>query len=103
MTAGNAPRFRSPPAADPDVRGEGPPPPRAAANPHVFVTIPTANFSHRQILEGVLEYARKCGPWLFHLSTGDIAAQGLRRRRRKEAERGPEEKKESWAVSPEER
>ena len=49
------------------------------AVPHVFVTIPTANFSHRQILEGVLEHARKSGPWLFHLSTGDDAAQGLRR------------------------
>lgn len=47
--------------------------------PHVFVTIPTANFSHRQILEGVLEYARERGPWLFHLSTGDVAVQGLRR------------------------
>ncbi len=49
------------------------------AMPHVFVTIPTANFSHRQILEGVLEYARERGPWLFHLITGDVAAQGLRR------------------------
>ena len=51
----------------------------ARSMPHVFVTIPTANFSHRQILEGVLEYAREHGPWLFHLITGDVAAQGLRR------------------------
>ena len=81
MTAGKPARFRRPTAAEPDSKGAGPPPaePRAAANPHVFVTIPTANFSHRQILEGVLEHARKCGPWLFHLSTGDTAAQGLRR------------------------
>ena len=32
-----------------------------------------------------------------------IAAQGLRRRRRKEAERGPEKEKKSWAVTDKER
>lgn len=45
--------------------------------PHVLVTIPTANFTQRIILEGVLSYARDHGPWNFHLNTGDIAAQGL--------------------------
>ncbi|MDO4366332.1 MAG: substrate-binding domain-containing protein, partial [bacterium] len=52
---------------------------RHAAAPHILVTIPTANFTQRKILEGVLDYAREKGPWLFHLNTGDIAAQGLRR------------------------
>jgi len=47
--------------------------------PHILVTIPTANFTQRKILEGVLAYAREKGPWLFHLNTGDIAAQGLKR------------------------
>ncbi|MBR5094406.1 MAG: hypothetical protein IK095_04860, partial [Oscillospiraceae bacterium] len=32
-----------------------------------------------------------------------IAAKGLRRRRRREAERGPEKEKKSWAVSDKER
>ena len=52
-----------------------------ASPPHVLVTIPTANFTQRKILEGILDYARENGPWLFHLNTGDIAAQGLRRAR----------------------
>jgi len=47
--------------------------------PHVLVTIPTANFTQRKILEGILAYARENGPWLFHLNTGDVAAQGIRR------------------------
>lgn len=49
--------------------------------PHILVTIPTANFTQRKILEGILDYSRENGPWLFHLNTGDIAAQGLRRAR----------------------
>ena len=52
---------------------------RLSAAPHILVTIPTANFTQRKILEGVLAYARENGPWLFHLNTGDIAAQGLKR------------------------
>lgn len=51
----------------------------APAAPHILVTIPTANFTQRRILEGVLDYARAHGPWLFHLDTGDSAAQDLRR------------------------
>lgn len=53
-----------------------------AAAPHILVTLPTANFTHRRILEGILAYAREKGPWLFHLNTGDIAAQGLKRAQR---------------------
>ena len=52
---------------------------RLSAAPHILVTIPTANFTQRKILEGVLAYARENGPWLFHLNTGDIAEQGLKR------------------------
>ena len=47
--------------------------------PKILVTLPTANFTQRRILEGVLAYARDHGPWMFHLNTGDIAGQGLRR------------------------
>lgn len=47
--------------------------------PKILVTLPTANFTQRRILEGVLAYARDHGPWMFHLNTGDIAEQGLRR------------------------
>jgi len=54
-------------------------PTQHASAPHVLVTIPTANFTQRKILEGILGYAREKGPWLFHLNTGDIAAQGLKR------------------------
>ena len=50
-----------------------------SAAPHVLITIPTANFTHRKILDGILAHARENGPWLFHLNTGDIAAQGLKR------------------------
>ena len=52
---------------------------RLSAAPHILVTIPTANFTQRKILEGVLAHPRENGPWLFHLNTGDIAAQGLKR------------------------
>ena len=54
---------------------------RSSSAPHVLVTIPTANYTHRKILEGILAYAAEKGPWHFHLNTGDIAAQGLRRMR----------------------
>lgn len=51
----------------------------ASGTPRILVTIPTANFTHRKILEGILDYARAKGPWQFHLNTGDIAAQGMKR------------------------
>lgn len=35
--------------------------------PRVLVEIPTANFLFRRMLEGVLEYARRKGPWNFRL------------------------------------
>ena len=50
-----------------------------SAFPRILVTLPTANFTQRRILEGVLSYAREHGPWMFHLNTGDVAGQGLRR------------------------
>ena len=34
---------------------------RLSAAPHILVTIPTANFTQRKILEGVLAYAREAG------------------------------------------
>ena len=52
---------------------------RMSSIPKILVTLPTANFTQRRILEGVLAYARDHGPWMFHLNTGDIAGQGLRR------------------------
>lgn len=51
----------------------------ASGMPRVFVTIQTANFTHRKILEGILHYARAQGPWQFHLNTGDIDSQGMKR------------------------
>ena len=50
-----------------------------SAFPRILVTLPTANFTQRRILEGVLSYAREHGPWMFHLNTGEVAGQGLRR------------------------
>ena len=43
----------------------------------ILVVLPTSNFLHRQILEGILEYAKSNGPWQFHLVTGDDFEQGL--------------------------
>lgn len=43
----------------------------------ILVILPTSNFLHRQILEGILDYARKNGPWQFHLVTGDDFEQGV--------------------------
>jgi len=51
----------------------------ASGIPRVLVTIPTANFTHRKVLEGILDYARIKGPWQFHLNTGDIAVQDMKR------------------------
>ena len=46
-------------------------------NAKILVVLPTSNFLHRQILEGILEYAKSNGPWQFHLVTGDDFEQGL--------------------------
>ena len=46
-------------------------------NAKILVVLPTSNFLHRQILEGILEYAKTNGPWQFHLVTGDDFEQGL--------------------------
>jgi len=43
----------------------------------ILVILPTSNFLHRQVLEGILDYARENGPWQFHLVTGDDFEQGL--------------------------
>ena len=43
----------------------------------ILVILPTSNFLHRQILEGILEYSKSNGPWQFHLVTGDDFEQGL--------------------------
>ena len=42
----------------------------------ILVILPTSNFLHRQILEGILEYSKSDGPWQFHLVTGDDFEQG---------------------------
>lgn len=46
-------------------------------NAKILVILPTSNFLHRQILEGILGYARENGPWQFHLVTGDDFEQGV--------------------------
>ena len=46
---------------------------RMSSIPKILVTLPTANFTQRRILEGVLAYARDHGSWMIHLNTGDIA------------------------------
>ena len=46
-------------------------------NAKILVILPTSNFLHRQILEGILDYARENGPWQFHLVTGDDFEQGI--------------------------
>ena len=43
----------------------------------ILVILPTSNFLHRQILEGILEYSKSNGPWQFHFVTGDDFEQGL--------------------------
>ena len=49
----------------------------ASTFPKVLVILPTANVTHRRILEGVLSYARDHGPWRFHLNTDDAAGPDL--------------------------
>lgn len=46
-------------------------------NAKILIILPTSNFLHRQILEGILDYARENGPWQFHLITGDDFEPGL--------------------------
>ena len=43
----------------------------------VLIILPSDKFLHRQILEGILEYGRKRGPWQFHFETGDHYEQGI--------------------------
>ena len=43
----------------------------------VLIILPSDKFLHRQILEGILEYGRKRGPWQFHFETGDHCEQGI--------------------------
>lgn len=47
--------------------------------PRVLLVIPTANIIHRQILNGILRYAHRNGPWEFHMITGLFEEQGIRR------------------------
>jgi len=49
--------------------------------PRVLLVIPTANIIHRQILNGILHYAHRHGPWEFHMITGLFEEQGIRRTR----------------------
>ena len=49
--------------------------------PRVLLVFPTANLIHRQILNGILHYAHRHGPWEFHMMTELIGEQGLRRTR----------------------
>lgn len=46
-------------------------------NAKILVVLPTSNFLHRQILEGILEHSKSNGPWQFHLVTGDDFEQGF--------------------------
>jgi len=43
----------------------------------VLIILPTDKFLQRQILEGILDYGRRHGPWQFHFETGDRYEQGL--------------------------
>lgn len=47
----------------------------------VCVVLPTSNHLHRQILEGVIDYAKGKGLWQFFLVTDDDGMLGLRRAR----------------------
>ncbi len=51
------------------------------STPRVLLVIPTANIIHRQILNGILHYAHRHGPWEFHMFTGLFEEQGIRRTR----------------------
>ncbi len=49
--------------------------------PRVLLAFPTANLVHRRILNGILRYAQKHGPWEFHVITDLPGEQGLQRTR----------------------
>lgn len=53
------------------------PPANTTMTAKILVILPTSNFLHRQILEGILDHARENGPWQFHLVTGDDFEQGV--------------------------
>ena len=55
------------------------PRPASGHPPRVLLVIPTANIIHRQILNGILRYAHRHGPWEFHMITGLFEEQGIRR------------------------
>lgn len=52
---------------------------RRNGTPRVLLVIPTANIIHRQILNGILRYAHRHGPWEFHMITGLFEARALKR------------------------
>lgn len=52
---------------------------RKNGTPRVLLVIPTANIIHRQILNGILRYAHRHGPWEFHMITGLFEARAIRR------------------------
>ncbi len=45
--------------------------------PKILVILPTATFLHREMLEGILNYAHGQGPWRFHLELDDFNRQPL--------------------------
>ena len=47
----------------------------------ICVALPTSNHLHRQMIEGVVDYARGCGPWQLFLVTEDDRGVGLRQAR----------------------
>ena len=47
----------------------------------VCVALPTSNHLHRQILEGVIDYAKRQGRWQLFLVTDDDGGAGLRQAR----------------------
>lgn len=52
---------------------------KPSGSARVLLVIPTANIIHRQILNGILRYAHRHGPWEFHMITGLFEEQGIRR------------------------
>ena len=47
----------------------------------VCVALPTSNHLHRQMIEGIVDYARTHGPWQLFLVTEDNPEDGLRQAR----------------------
>ena len=47
----------------------------------ICVALPTSNHLHRQMIEGVVDYARGRGPWQLFLVTEDDSGVGLRQAR----------------------